>query len=668
MADFDKIIRNGTIVDGTGGTPAFQGDVAIKNGKIAMISGRIQGSATEELDATGCIVAPGAIDLHTHYDLQLNWEPYATMSGWHGVTSVTIGQCGFGFAPCKPEDRDAAMRLMTRIEAIPLRTMELGLRWDWETFPQWMDSLDTHPLGINVGALVPFNTLRMYVMGLEESRTTIRASDEQIGQMENLLRDSMRAGAFGWSAMKTLANRPDDGRFIPSQVASNDEFLALAKVLNEFGVGHIGWTRGPAERPLPPGEPDLIGGGDPGAVVAAVTGQSAILMDAVEGDAPGKGREDFLIEMCLASGRPIQWGAVSFNENAPGRYKEQLEFLERARAEGAPMFAQTTAYSPSPVFELAEYNGFDAMPNWIDPFVGTPEERIAKLNIPENRDKMRQDVGAYAGQGGAADAASEWSKMRVVEVREDRNLKYEGKNIAELAEMMGKHPMDAMLDLAVDEGLRTEFTFDSAQGTDRTAVSEILNHPYTHPCVSDGGAHTRYQTLGCWPVNMIADRVRDQGMMSLEKAHYKMSSLPASIAGFTDRGILKEGYAADIMVYELDNLGLQFDSPVYDTDFPGGERRIIQKAKGIRFTIVNGDVTFTEGTVCTRRDPREAAAQLRHGKALDTSALGKMTKGSCRRSPSSFLAQSSQSPPLPESVRTFGGHLISLTTAWGFAK
>ena len=186
MADFDTIIRNGTIVDGTGGTPAFQGDIAIRNGKIAMISGRIKGSATEELDATGCIVAPGAIDLHTHYDLQLNWEPYATMSGWHGVTSVTIGQCGFGFAPCKPEDRDAAMRLMTRIEAIPLRTMELGLRWDWETFPQWMDSLDSHPLGVNVGALVPFNTLRMYVMGLEESRTTIRASDEQIRQMEEL--------------------------------------------------------------------------------------------------------------------------------------------------------------------------------------------------------------------------------------------------------------------------------------------------------------------------------------------------------------------------------------------------------------------------------------------------------------------------------------------------
>ena len=603
MPDFDKIIRNGTIVDGSGGMPAYRGDVAIKNGKIAMISGRIQGSAKEELDATGCIVAPGAVDLHTHYDLQLNWEPYATMSGWHGVTSVTIGQCGFGFAPCRPEHRDAAMRLMTRIEAIPYRTMELGLPWDWETFPQWMDAISTRPLGVNVGALVPFNTLRMYVMGLEESRTRVKATEEEIKQMVEIQRESMKAGAFGWSAMKTLANRPDDGRFIPSQVASNEEFLALANVLNEFGVGHIGWTRGPAERPLPPGEPDLIGGGDPGPSVAAVTGASALLMEAVEGDAPGRGREDFLIEMCLASGRPFQWGAVSFNEHAPTRYREQLAFLERARAEGAPMYAQTSSVSSSPVFELAEYNGFDAMPSWIDPFVGTPEERIAKLNTPGVREKMRQDVGEYAEEGGGAGVTSDWAKMRVVEVRHERNFQYEGKNIAELAQMMGKHPMDAMLDLAIDEGLRTEFSFDPATGTDRNAVAEILNHPYTHPCVSDGGAHTRYQTLGSWPVNFLTKRVRDEGVMSLEKAHYKMSSLPASIAGFTDRGILREGLAADIIVYDLDKLGLQYDSPVYDNDFPGGERRIIQKAKGIRYTLVNGDVTFTEGTVCTGATP-----------------------------------------------------------------
>ena len=594
MPEYDTIIRNGTIVDGTGGVPAYRADLAIKNGKIAQISGQIKASAKEELDATGCIVAPGAVDLHTHYDLQLNWEPYGTMSGWHGVTTVTIGQCGFGFAPCKEGDREAAMRLMTRIEAIPMRTMELGLRWDWETFPQWMDSLDTHPLGINVAPLVPFNALRLYVMGLEESRTRIHANEQEIKKMQAIQHDAMKAGAFGWSSMKTLGNRPDDGRFIPSQVASNEEFMALAEVLSEFGVGSIGWTRGAAERPLPPGEPDLIGG-EVGPVA-----QSGVLFDPVEGDATGKGREDFLIDMCRTSGRPLQWGAVIYNEQNPTRYKAQLSFLERARAEGAQMFAQTSSVNTVPHFEFAEYNGFDTMPNWIDPFVGTPEERIVKLNTPGVRDKMKEDLGVYSGSG---ERGSDWTKIKIVEVRHERNFQYEGLNMLELGEMTGKHPMDAMLDLALDEDLRTEFSVASVTTSDPEATSEILNHPFTHPCVSDGGAHVRYVTIGTWPVAFLSKWVRDLEIMSLEKAHYKIACLPAYIAGLTDRGILKEGYAADIIVYDQEKLGLQYDSPVYAHDFPGNERRIIQKAKGIRYTMVNGVVTFTEGTVCTGAVP-----------------------------------------------------------------
>ena len=599
MPEFDKIIRNGTIVDGTGGMPAYRGDIAIKNGKIAMISGRILGSAKEELDATGCIVAPGAIDLHNHYDLQLNWDPYATMSGWHGVTSVAIGQCGFGFAPCKPEDREAAMRLLTRIEAIPLKTMELGLSWDWETFPQWMDALAKKPLGVNVGALVPFNPLRLYVMGLNDSRERVNATEKETKQMQAIVRESMEAGAFGWSSMKTLLNRPDDGRFIPSQVASNEEYLALAETMAEFGIGSIGWTRGQAERPLPPGEPDLMGGA--GIEANAATG---LQFDPVEGDVRGEGRDNFLIQMAKASGRPLNYGGVSYSEANPERYKEQLAYLERAHKEGANLFAQASGVQVSPVFELAEYNGFDALPNWIDPFIGTPEERIAKLNTPGVRDKMKQDVGGeWTGIGGTADVAANWTKLRVVEVRKDSNLQYEGMNIAELAEATGKHPMDAMLDLAIDEALKTEFSTDPPTGTDPEAMKEILNHPYTHPCISDGGAHVRYLTVGIWPVNFLTMWARDHEAMSLEKAHYKMSGLPAFIAGFTDRGVLREGFAGDIIVYDLDKLGLQYDSPIYDDDFPGGERRLIQKAKGIRFTLVNGEVTFTEGTVCTDATP-----------------------------------------------------------------
>ena len=598
MPEFDKIIRNGTIVDGTGGLPAFKGDLAIKDGKIAQISGRIKASAKEELDATGCVVAPGAIDLHNHYDLQLNWEAYPTMSAWHGVTTVAIGQCGFGFAPCKPEDRDAAMRLLTRIEAIPLRTMELGLRWDWETFPQWMDSLASNPLGTNVGALVPFNPLRLYVLGIQEARERVHATDKELDQMKAIVHESMAAGAFGWSSMKTLLNRPDDGRFIPSQVASNEEYLGLAEVLSDFGVGSIGWTRGAAERPLPPGEVDLLGG----AVNEGGEFSQDMSMDPVEGDVRGEGRDNFLIEMAKAAGRPLQWGAVTFNQLDPERYKEQLAFLERARDEGALMYAQTTVTKVKPIFELAEYNGFDGMPNWIDPFVGTPEERIAKLKTPGVRERMRKDLDKFSDQGNAADVVSDWNRMRVVEVRHERNFQYEGLGIGEVAELMGKEPMDAFLDLALDEDLRTEFQFEPRIGGNPEAQTEIVNHPFTHPCISDGGAHVRYLTLGTWPVDWLNLCVRERGIMSLEKAHYKISGLPAWIAGFTDRGILREGYSADIIVYEPEKLGLLYDSPVYDNDFPGEERRLIQKAKGIRYTIVNGTVTF-EDSVCTDATP-----------------------------------------------------------------
>ena len=462
-----------------------------------------------------------------------------------------------------------------------------------------MDALAKKPLGVNVGALVPFNPLRLYVMGLNDSRERVNATEKETKQMQAIVRESMEAGAFGWSSMKTLLNRPDDGRFIPSQVASNEEYLALAETMAEFGIGSIGWTRGQAERPLPPGEPDLMGGA--GIEANAATG---LQFDPVEGDVRGEGRDNFLIQMAKASGRPLNYGGVSYSEANPERYKEQLAYLERAHKEGANLFAQASGVQVSPVFELAEYNGFDALPNWIDPFIGTPEERIAKLNTPGVRDKMKQDVGGeWTGIGGTADVAANWTKMRVVEVRKDSNLQYEGMNIAELAEATGKHPMDAMLDLAIDEDLRTEFSTDPTTGTDPEAMKEILNHPYTHPCISDGGAHVRYLTVGIWPVNFLTMWARDHEAMSLEKAHYKMSGLPAFIAGFTDRGVLKEGFAADIIVYDLDKLGLQYDSPIYDDDFPGGERRLIQKAKGIRYTLVNGGVTFTEGTVCTDATP-----------------------------------------------------------------
>ena len=248
MSEYELVIRGGTIVDGTG-IPRYTADLAVKDGRVAKISGRISPGGAKEIDASGCIVAPGAVDLHTHYDAQIQWDPYCSLSGWFGVTSLTIGQCGFGFAPTRPEDRDLNMRMMNRIEAIPLESMRLGMRWDWETFPEFLDSLDRQGLGINVGALFPFSPLRGYVLGMIPARQRTSVTEAELNRMIQLFHEGMEAGAFGFSADKSLEDRPEDGTFLPSHVASDEEFLALAAVLGGFGVGHMGWTIGSGHTP-----------------------------------------------------------------------------------------------------------------------------------------------------------------------------------------------------------------------------------------------------------------------------------------------------------------------------------------------------------------------------------------------------------------------------------
>ena len=379
MAEFDLVIRGGTIVDGTG-IPKFRADLGIKDGRVAMISGRINGAGAKELDASGCIVAPGAVDLHTHYDAQLNWDPYASLSGQFGVTSLTVGQCGFGFAPTRPEDRELNMRMMNRIEAIPLESMRQGMRWDWETFPEYMDSLDRQGLGVNVGCLVPFSPLRGYVLGMIPARERTSVTEAELNQMKQILYDSMKAGAFGLSADKNLEDRPEDGSWLPSHVASKEEFLALSQVLSQFGVGHLGWT---------------IGISDDKAA-----------------------QRDMLEEMVRMSGRPLH---VLLGD------EEGYKWLDEKRAEGLPIIAQEVAVPVIAEFKLSEYNLFDYMPNWVQPLVGTKEERIAKLSEEGVRVGMKRDVIERPHP------RTDWTQVQVIEVAHERNLKYEGLSIADIA-------------------------------------------------------------------------------------------------------------------------------------------------------------------------------------------------------------------------------------------
>ena len=547
MNEFDIVIRGGTIVDGTG-IPRYRGDLAVKDGRVARISGRIPAGAAEEIDASGCIVAPGAIDLHTHYDAQLNWDPYASLSGWFGVTSLTIGQCGFGFAPTRPEDRELNMRMMNRIEAIPLESMRLGMRWDWETFPEYLDSLDNQGLGVNVGSVFPFSPLRAYVIGMMPSRERTSVTDAELNEMKRIFYEAMQAGAFGFSADMNTGDRPEDGSWLPSHVASNEEYVALAEVLGEFGVGHIGWTIAQSGG-LPPEK------------------------------SPNKQRE-LLTQLMRTSGRPLH--VLLEQESA------RDEWVARMRDEGLPLFTQELVMEINAEFQLSEYNLFDSLPSWVHPLVGTIEERTLKLKDPDIREEMKRDADARQL------LRTDWSRVTVLETMHERNYKYDGSTVAEIAAARGKHPVDAFLDLALDEGLETVFSHP----VDPRPLDENILSPYGHVSVSDGGAHTRYLTTSTWPVEFLTYWIRDRQIMSLEQGHYKMSALPGWFADFKDRGTLRVGDWADIMVYNLDELGFQHDKMIYAHDFPGGERRIIQKPTGLRYTLVNGAVTF-EGNDCT---------------------------------------------------------------------
>jgi N-acyl-D-aspartate/D-glutamate deacylase len=563
MADYDLLIKNGTIIDGLR-MPAFKGDIGVRGGRIVAM-GNVQGTATREIDATGLIVAPGFMDIHTHYDAALSgWDPYATLSGWHGVTTVAIGNCGFGFAPVRPEDRERAMLRMERTETIPLSMMQASMRWDWVTFPQFLDSLDRHGLGVNAASLVPYSPLRAWVMGNEAARDpNYKATSDQIGQMKNILREALNAGGFGFSGTFSMANRDYDGGYLPTQVASREEFLEMATVLRDYNRGSIEWTMGRALQGL---------------------------------------KLDFLLELAKTSGRPVNWNAIAYDPTNPTQWRRQLDWNEKAYREAVVLPVDICL----PIeFELTfETVGlFDQLPAWNEATIGTLEERKAKLADPARRPKLRADMeraritGRRQDDGEAGQISMfRWNETFIHEVCLDKNKVLQGKTVAELAQELNKHPVDAMLDLAVEEDLRTEFSMPSFANSDEEAVATIIKHPLCLIGASDGGAHTKFLTTGRYPTHFLAHWIRDKQVMSLEEAHWRLSTMLGWAIGIRDRGWLREGMPADMVIYDLQKLRVLPMETVYD--LPDNDWRRVQKADGYHFTIVNGVITF-EGQRCT---------------------------------------------------------------------
>ena len=568
MAEYDVLIRNGTIVDGTR-VPAYHGDIGIRGGRIAAM-GRIKGGgATRVIDATGLIVAPGFIDLHTHYDAALSggtkWDPYASISGWHGVTTVLIGNCGFGFAPVRPEDRERAMRRMERTESIPLSCMQAGMRWDWVTFPEYLDSLERGKMGVNAAAMVPYSPLRAWVMGNEAARDpNYKASTEQVAEMKHLLREGMEAGAFGFSATFSPANRDYDGGYLPTHVAPREEFLEMASVLADYNRGSLEWTMGKHIERL---------------------------------------GMDFLLDLARTSGRPVNFNGVAHSPTDPDGWRKILAWTEKACQE-ATVLPVNICVPLDFEFTLDTIGLFDQLQSWKEATMGSIEERKIKLGDPARRDALKRDMEGrrrprqtdnYDGEA-AQVSMFRWDATFVADVELEKNQGLLGRSIAEIASERGKHPVDVMLDLAVEEDLKTEFRMPGVVNTDEDAVSQIVKHPLTLVGASDGGAHTKFLTTGRYPTYFLSHWVRDRQVMSLEEAHWRLSTMIGWAIGIRDRGWLREGMPADIVIYDQDKLSVKPTERL--NDLPDGDWRRVQKAEGYRYTLINGEITF-EDSVCT---------------------------------------------------------------------
>lgn len=573
MRSYDLVIKGGTIIDGLQ-TPRYRGDIGIISGTIVEIGSNITPSGDcKVIDATGKIVAPGVVDLHTHYDSQIFWDPWCTISGWHGVTSVVIGNCGFGFAPCKPQDRERAMLSLVRNEAVPLETMRQGLPWDWVSYREFLDSVERTPKGVNIMSFVPIAPLYGYVVGIDEAKRR-PATVQELAQMCDLLVEGMEAGGCGISAqilgVDGNVQLDFDGTPMVTDQMSERDLVAFSEAMGKLGRG-----------------------------VAQVTGDIG-----------------FAETMARASGRPVIWNALlaegALNQHGRGQMspKSAIERLTHLNeVEGLRVFAQALTTNFASQFTFEDYNLADAIPCWKEICMGTIPEKLAKFRDAERRKSLKEIQEARSGLFGSGYVLDQikvgWIPLDVpggLALQE----RYEGYTIGEIAQRENKHPIDVLLDISIAGELKSGFETQMII-TPPAAMREIATSSVALPGVSDGGAHTKFVTTGRYPTELLGYWVREHQIMSLEEAHWRLSALPAKAVGLKGRGYLAEDMPADILVYDLGALESLPAERVWD--YPAGEWRLIQKANGYNYIIVNGEITFIDGE-CTKATPGKL---LRHG-------------------------------------------------------
>ncbi|MCB2047969.1 MAG: amidohydrolase family protein [Novosphingobium sp.] len=558
---FDTVIRGGLIVDGTGAEPTI-GDVAIRDGVIVAV-GKVDGEGAQEIDATGLAVTPGFIDLHTHYDGQAIWSQRLNPSSGHGVTTVVMGNCGVGFAPCRPSDRDLLVMTMEGVEDIPGVVMAEGLTWDWETFPEFMAALDARKRDIDVAVFAPHSPIRVYAMG-DRGANREPASAEDLEKMRDLSREAIAAGAIGVATSRTLIDRRADGEPVPSFDAPTEELVALAQGVREGGGGLV-----------------------------------QVLPEFGMNGNPPEADFEIMRSVAQASGLPVTFSIVpGRSDKAKSFWQELMDLVENynASGEGPKLHPQ---FAPRPVGMLAS---FDLTSNpWADcptykALAHLPiEERVKELSKPEVKEKILTETPDEAVIPLTALTRNNYHVMFEV----TSNPKYEpepGQSIKDRAEAMGVSPESLAYDLLLQDNGRNYLLVAFGNYPEDTLdhLFRFYDNPDAVMGLGDGGAHYGLIVDSTYPTFVLQHWARDrQGRrLTLAQAVQAMTSQPAAVIGFDDRGVIAPGKKADINV--IDHKAIRMDAPRVVSDLPGGGRRLDQQAHGYRYTLVNGEVILKD--------------------------------------------------------------------------
>ena len=552
----DLVIENGTVIDGSGG-PRYRADVGVKAGRIVEI-GRIRSAATERIDAEGHIVSPGFIDGHTHMDAQVAWDQLGSCSCWHGVTSVVMGNCGFALAPCQPGEREWIARCLEAVEDIPVDAMMNGIDWTWETFPEYLDQVEQLPKAINYSAFIGHSALRMYVMGKRALSEV--ANEDDLRRMGAVVEEALQVGAVGLSTSRATTHITPDGSPIASRIADWGEidYLVGALAKRNQGIFQIG--------------PDVSG---------------------------GEAHQIFLKRLqkvALDSGRPIMFGTLSTRQGLdPYPWQEQTRYIDETVAAGGRMYGQTTTRPIIALFSLKSYLPFDNLPAWQALRDLPIDEQRRRFADPDIRSAlvaaeatMKPRDGVFQG-GGAA--TTDPKKPDYSNLFALRGVDWDDPTVEELSKQAGQHPVEVMLDLMIDN--EDQLFVQPLVNEAPADVLGMLQHPRTLATFSDSGAHVCQEMGSSLQTHLLNYWVRQKQAFSLEQAVRMLTFDNASAFEFNDRGLLRPGYRADVVVFDADTIRPRL--PTVETDLPGGARRLVQKADGIAATVVNGAVTFRHG-------------------------------------------------------------------------